>query len=363
MAKGPFSEVEALLQAGKLKEALRSLRLSSSSGSAWEALLWLGRIEEKRGRLAQAEQAYRRAIKINPKAAPELVRLLEEEKFADYRSARLAEAFRTKAGREKIEAEVRSALEGEAPVPGARIEILLRLIEAGRYAPELERALLVCVDRAGPEDKILIEWPQIFSALMCARRYPEAFRLGEAVLDKLGGLASPGQLMWPWWRMIRRAVAENKFIDLELQRIRAAGASGEFPHWFAYYRAILLSDGSRNQEKAMLEYDQIKNLDADRYSWMLQTFVLVKLGAKDYPGAIAISRDILSRAPSHWWVRCRMAEAYMAGGDVDTGLREFAEAERTCGPGLVGEVLTWHGEVLLWLGEYGRALEELDAAV
>ncbi|MDD5305167.1 MAG: hypothetical protein PHS14_18870, partial [Elusimicrobia bacterium] len=62
-------------------------------------------------------------------------------------------------------------------------------------------------------------------------------------------------------------------------------------------------------------------------------------------------------------VRCRMAEAYMAGGDVDTGLREFAEAERTCGPGLVGEVLTWHAEVLLWLGEYGRALEKLDAAV
>jgi tetratricopeptide (TPR) repeat protein len=158
-------------------------------------------------------------------------------------------------------------------------------------------------------------------------------------------------------------VAEDTFIDLELKRIRAAAAGGEFPHWFAYYRAILLSDASRNQAKAMLEYERIKDLDAERYSWMLQSFVLVKLGVPDYPGAIAISRDILSRAPSHWWVRCRMAEAYMAGGDAAQGLREFEEAARTCGPGLLGEVLTWHGEVLLWLGEYERALEKLDAAV
>lgn len=53
----------------------------------------------------------------------------------------------------------------------------------------------------------------------------------------------------------------------------------------------------------------------------------------------------------------------MAGGDVAAALGEFDEAERTCGPGALGEVLTWHGEVLLWLGEYDRALGKLDAAV
>lgn len=398
MVNGPFSSVEASLKAGDCREALSALKRTAASSEPWEVLLWLGRIEEKRGRLAQAEQAFRKATSADSKAAPELFRFLSEEKFVAHQKTLLAQAGRTRTGLARYEASVRSSLKGEATAPGgrtllveillarrrfpaaaaeladafrsphkedeaARIAIVLRLIDEGRYAPDLERALLECVSRASAADKITTEWPQIFSALMCAQRYQQAFRLGEAVLDNFGRLESPGQMMWPWWRMIRRAVAEDRFIDLEFERIRAASACGKFPHWFAYYRAILMSDGSRNQEKALLEYEHIKDLDAERYSWMLQSFVLVKLGVPDYPGAISISRDILSRAPSHWWVRCRMAEAYMAGGDVPQGLREFEEAGRTCGPNLQSEVLTWHGEALLWLGEYALALEKFDAAV
>lgn len=354
---GPFSAVESALRSGRWAEALGALKRCSGAAPRWETFLWLGRIEEQRGRLARAEEAFRRAADADAKAAPELNRFLEDERHGAFRKALLAEAGRKRGGLSRFEARAREALAGGATAP------LLGLIEAGRYPPSLERALLAAVSRAKPGDKLAAEWPQLFSALMCARRYPQAFRLGEAVLDAFGRLESPGQLMWPWWRMIRRAVAEDEFIDLELKRIRAAAARGGFPQWFAFYRAILLSDASRDQAKAMLEYERIKDLDADRYSWMLQSFVLVKLGVPDYPGAIAVSRDILSRAPSHWWVRCRMAEAYMAGGDAPQALREFDEAERTCGPGLLGEVLTWHGEVLLWLGEYDRALEKLDAAV
>lgn len=360
MAEGPFGEVEARLRAGRVEEALSAL--ARASGDEWERLLWLGRIEESRGRLEEAEAAFRRSAARDPKAAPELARLLEDEKHAAHREARLAKALRTTAGRRRVAAEVREGL-AEAPVPGAPLETLILLIDGACLTGGLERALLDAVSRAADGDKLAGEWPQIFSALMCAGEYLPAFRLGEAVLDRFGRFESPGQLMWPWWRKLRRAVAEDRFISRELGRMRAAAKGGRFPHWFAYYRAILLSDASRNQEKALLELERIKGLDPERYSWMLQSFVLVKLGELDFPGAVAISRDILSRAPSHWWVRCRMAEAIMAGGDAAGGLREFEEAERTCPAGQLGEVLTWHGEVLLWLGEYARALEKLDAAV
>lgn len=359
MAEGPFSEVEALLRAGRAEEALSAL--PRARGAEWERFLFLGRIEESRGRLEEAEAAYRRAAAGDPKAAPELARLLEDEKHAAHREARLAQALRTKAGRRRVEEEVREGL-ASAPVPAASLETLIRLIDSGRSSAELEGALLAAVSRAGDADKLAGEWPQVFSALMCAGEYLPAFRLGEAVLHRFRRFESPGQLMWPWWRRIRRAVAEEAFLRRELARVRAAAACGEHPHWFAYYRAILLSNLARNKA-AMAEYARLKAADPARYSWMSQSFVLVKLGVLDFPGAVAVSRDILSRAPSHWWVRCRMAEAIMAGGDVAAGLREFAEAERTCGSGSLGEVLTWHGEALLWLGEYARALEKLDAAV
>ena len=426
MAKGPYSELESLLAAGRVKEAVSALKRSASAGAApWEVHLWLGRIAEKRGRPAEAEKAYREAMAVDAKAAPELFRILEEGgrleeakqvmaqaaakalsgpdpglfslvEFSDFRRALAAEAAAS-GGLGRIEAAARAALEGEPPAAGARsllvevllargrleeagaelassfrqarkddegsrIDLLFRLLAEGRYDPELERAVLDGVTRAAPGDKLGADWPQVFSALMCARRYAAAFRLGETVLDKFGRIESPGQLMWPWWRMIRRAVAEDEFVSQELLRMHEAGRGGEHPAWFSYYRAILLSDLGRNVE-AMEVYSRLRSLDSERYSWMCQSFVLVKLGTLDYDGAIEISRDILSRAPSHWWVRCRMAEAYLARGDEATAHREFGVAQKTCGPGLKGEVLTWHGEILLWLGEYDKALEKLDAAV
>jgi len=426
VVKGPYSEVEELIAAGRVRQAATALKRFAAAGAAsWEMFLWLGRIEEKRGCPEQAEQAYRKAFAVDTKAAPALFRLLEEGgrldearavmaeaaaralagpdaalfllvEFSDYRRT-LAEKAGAAGALDRLEAAARAALTGEAPAAGARsllvevllsrglpqaaavelaaafrlarkddegsrIDLLFRLLADGRYDPDLERSVLDGLARAEPGDKLGADWPQVFSALMCARRYTAAFRLGEAVLDKFGRIESPGQLMWPWWRMIRRAVAEDEFVTLELDRMHRAARDGEHAPWFDYYRAILLSDLGRNVE-AMDVYAKLRALDSERYSWMCQSFVLVKLGTLDYDGAIEISRDILSRAPSHWWVRCRMAEAYLARGDAATAHREFGLALKTCGPGLEGEVLTWHGEILLWLGEYAKALEKLDAAV
>lgn len=426
MPKGPYSEVESLLSGGRVKEALSALKRSASGGAApWEIHLWLGRIEERRGRPARAEAAYRKALAGDAKAAPELYRLLEElgrlddarevmaraaakalsgpaaglyalVEFSDFRRA-LLESAAASGSLDRVEACVRAALSGAAPPAGARsllveillrrgrpeaaaaelagafrlgrrddegsrVDLLLRTLAEGRYDADLERAVLDGVARAEAGGKLASDWPQVFSALMCARRYASAFRLGEAVLDRFGRFESPGQLMWPWWRTIRRAVAEDEFVARELSLMQEASRGGEYPAWFAYYRAILLSDLGRDRQ-AMTVYAQLRALDSGRYSWMCQSFVLVKLGMLDYDGAVDVSRDILSREPSHWWVRCRMAEALLARGDTAEGLREFDLALKSCGPGLEREVLTWHGEVLLWLGEYEAALEKLDAAV
>ncbi len=444
MTPDPFAGIAPLVQAGRFKEAAAALKLSARAGARpWEAYIWLGRIEENRGRLGAAEAAFRRALNAAP-ASPlprvELSRLLEKAgrgeeaqevlraaaaqaageltvlsedllggeggkdgagslyslmEFNLYRKVfldvirkgegleRIEKALRSvvacvpQAGARTLLAEVLIAQGRRRPAaaelaaafsPGAtgaetsRLEVLLALIDGGCYPPVLERAVLSAVAAARPEAKLLLEWPKLFSALMCARRYLAAFRLGEAMLDRTGGFSAPQHLMWPWWRRIARAVSEHAFLESELARIRAAGRSGRFPRWFAYYRAILLSDQGGDNKAAMAEYERIPELSSPRYSWMCQSFVLVKLGLLDFDGAVAVCRAVLSGAPSHWWVRCRMGEAYLAKGDRRLGLRQFEDAERA-DPESRKEVLTWHGEVLLWLGEYGKSLEKLDAAV
>ncbi|MDI7269114.1 MAG: tetratricopeptide repeat protein [Myxococcota bacterium] len=244
----------------------------------------------------------------------------------------------------------------------SRIELVLALIERGRFGGRLERALLTSARNARPPDKILVEWPQVFSALMCARRYRTAFRLGEAMLDRLGQFESPQPLLWPWWRRVGRAVNEQRFLAAELRRIRQAARAGAYAHWFAYYRAVLLSCLAR-PAAAAAEYARIERLDPVRYSWMRQAFVVVSLELLDLRGTVAICRTILKHCPRHWWVRCRMAEAHLALGARAAGLREFARAEATTDANARREVLTWHGEVLLWLGEYHAALVKLDQAI
>lgn len=395
-AEGPFAAVSPLVAQGRFAEAARSLKRSAAAGAqAWETFLWLGRIEEGRGRPDAAERAYRRSAEANP-GSPlprvELSRLLEENgrrdeaqellrqtaaqaageltvlsesilrdgpaksagenlyslmEFNLYRRVFLDEVIRKGKGLDRIEAAMRSVLEsvpqagartllaeillargraaaaetelaasfgpGSAGAETSRIEVLFKLIDRGRYGRALEGAVLDCLKRAGPGDKLALDWPQVFSALMCARKYREAFRLGEAMLDKFGRIDSPTQFLWPWWRKIRRAVAEGRFIEEELARLRRASRGGGFAAWFAYYRAVLLSDSARN-DQAMAEYAVIRDLDAERYSWMLQSFVLVKLCLLDFDGAVEVCRAVLERADSHWWVRCRMAEALLAMG-------------------------------------------------
>lgn len=442
---GPFSVVETLIRAGRLKDAAGALKQSArSGGAAWESYLWMGRIAESSGRLADAELSFRKALGAQPSSPlprVELFRLLEkmgrsEEaseilraaaaqaageltllsehllrgeldvasgkafyslmEFNLYRKAFLEHVVWKGQGLDVIEQSMRSVL-ASVPQPGARIllaeiliergrleeaeaeiltvfmpsatgveasrlETLLRLIEKGRYGSALEGALLDCVLRARASDHLASQWPQIFSALMCSHFYSEAFRLGEAVLDRFGSFERPGQLMWPWWRKIRRALGEDCFMDQELSRMQAAAKRGGFPQWFAYYQVILLSNRARNREAAV-EAQGIQGLDAKRYAWMFQAFVLVRLALLDFDGAIEICRVVLRRCPSHWWIRCRLGEACLAKGDRLGGLKEFQRALRVRDPGEKREVLTWHGEVLLWLGDYKAALKLLDKAI
>lgn len=340
---------------------VRLAREASGEGGAPRSRYWtllefdpfrrafLARLARRSGDLGRAVATMRTALDADP--ARNAVRTLLGDVL-------LVQGKRAAAERLVTDAFRRGRRGGE----DSRFRLLLRVVDRGRYGRTLERSVLARMREVPPTDRLLVEWSQPYSALMCAGRYHAAFRVAEAVLDRLGRFESLPVLQWPWWRRVGRAVNEERFLVRELQRLRTAARAGRFPQWFAYYRAVLSGQLGRLDD-ALAELPRLATLEPARYSWMLQAFVPVHLERLDFRGVIAACRAILRHAPDQWWVRCRMAEAHLALGDRAEALRQLAQARVGADPRVLREVLTWHGEVLLWMGRYRAALRLLDRAI
>lgn len=369
-APQPLVELARLLQkAGRLEEALEVLRPAAAAACAELSRLSRGPGEGLRAAAAGLYELmefnlYRRVFVAEARRDPAVLRAVARALPRAGARTLLAELLVAQGRLEAAQQALAACFApGASGTETSRVEVLFELVDRGAYGRRLERAVLSCLSRSGAGDKLVLEWPRIFAALMGAARYACAFRLAEAVLDKKGAFGSPQHLMWPWFRKTARAVAEEDFIRSELGRLRAAARAGLYPHWFAYYRATLWSALGIHNAEALAELPRLRALDAKRYSWMLQAFVLVQLRTLDFRGARQTCLRILKAAPSHWWVRCRLAEAYLGLRQPARALREFETAARAPDPLVKREVLTWHGEVLLWLGEYAAGLSKLDEAV
>ena len=334
MAQGVSSILAPLVSCGRLKAAGAALkRLAQEGAPPWEILLWVGRLHEQRGRWEEAEKAYRKAL-----AAADAAR----------------GSSRPRAG--ALELEIVRFLEKRGRLEEAESCLALR-VKGGGASRDVRRAL----DRV--REKMGAEWPKIFSALLHARRYREAFRLGDEMLKRSIGMRESPVFLWPWGPRVsaRPSEAKRRFSREELGRISREAGGGGFPQWFAYCRGVLLLNSGRISE-GMDEFARIGTRRPGRYACLLQPFVFNKLLAGETDETIAICRVVLRQVPGHWWFRCRMAEAFLVRGDVARGLRAFAAAQRAANAEIRPAIATWHGEAFLWLGRYRRALRRLDAA-
>ncbi|MDD5304845.1 MAG: tetratricopeptide repeat protein [Elusimicrobia bacterium] len=322
---------------------------------AWEAFLERGRLEEKKGRMAQAERAFRRALRAGPSSnslAREFSRFLESRGRHKEAAAQLLRAMELGWPRAEGEPTLARLREKTSPPPK---------IEPGSF--EEEAKALEEAPAGSPEGGDAL-WPQVFSALLCEHKYREAFRLGDAMLKKSARTPYATSFLWPWWHAVssRGSVKKMKFCARELEFLGKARAGGEFAAWFAYCRGVLLLSLGRNAEAAV-EYGRIRRLRSPRYSLLHHPFVMQRLLAGDFKWTIATCRVLLKNVPEYWWLHCRMAEALMAGGDVAGGLREFERAAAIAGDDRARQaIMTWHGAALLWAGKYRRALAMFDKA-
>ncbi|MBI5242014.1 MAG: hypothetical protein HY926_16190 [Elusimicrobia bacterium] len=354
---GPSTLVQPLFESGRLKEAAAVLaRLEDEGAPPWEVLLWRARIAEKERRWSDAQRGFAGALAARPGAVElelDFARYLESRGRLSAAEGRLRRALQTRervgevhlalsrlyrrrgredSAREQLRLAARAVREGiaspsdqallvrglaaagrllqaerellraSAPVdPGAWMQGLLTLVRAGRWSRSLERAF-----RASPPE-CARSWPRVFSALLCARLYAQAFGLAEAMLRRLGPPDSPWELLWPWYAEIPSAVGQDRFFKDELARLARASRKGGFPRWFAFCRAILLDQLARRQE-AWAEHAAVSRPPQRLYAWMQQSFVLTLINRGRFREAVALGRLLLRRHPGHKWVRERLAQ-------------------------------------------------------
>lgn len=329
---------------------------------AWEALLEKGKAAEKRGRLDEAEEAYRRALSANPdfdSLHREFARFLEGCGRLEESSKHLSRALELGWPREEGERALARLKGKSAGGEKSNFVLVHTFLDEGRYE-EAARAVQDAAGRSPEEGEAL--WPDVFSAMLCARLYREAFAFGEAMLKRSVRIPFANGFLWPWWHAVssRGSDAKMAFCAEELERVRLAGRGGGHPVWFAYLRGVLLLGLGRDPE-AMEEYAVIKRARSPRYSMMHHAFVMHRLMAGEFGWTIANCRALLKNVPDYWWFHCRMAEGLMADGRIVRGLREFERAAAAATDVRARRaVTTWHGAALLWAGRYREALAKLD---
>ncbi|MFA6317559.1 MAG: tetratricopeptide repeat protein [Elusimicrobiota bacterium] len=300
MLPGISALVGPLFEGGSLKEAARTLqRLAAAGAPAWETYLWLGRIEEARGRVSAARRAFKKAAASGPPTG-----VIEAE---------LAR-FQEKAGKTAA---------GRLSWPEEFAELMCRR----RYAEAFLLGEQV-LDRPGSETRVdAFMWP--WSRRGVTRMARQRFCKGE--LLRLDAARRSGKR--PRWFAYYRAV-------LLCPQGRQKEAMAEYP---------LIKSLDPTRYAWMLQ------------PFVLAMFTLLEKPA-ELSEIIRSCRLILRHSPGLWACHCYLAEALLAQGQGKAAWAEFRRVESSPDPVIRSTGLTWHGEALLWLGRYREAFTRLNEA-
>jgi tetratricopeptide (TPR) repeat protein len=279
----------ALLASGKTRDALDLMRQLLANhpedASCW---LFLGQVQRATGQFGEAEQAYRRAVELDPW---------------------LMEAYRSMAVLARIRGDHKTAITIWQRLSGLySTQLWSRLGLVGAYLsankPALAWSTLGQIDDS-ESDNALVWYSKglTLAALGCPEQAIEALRKS---LDRK--LANPDDA----WASIGMALAAMNRHPEAIQAFRSAVQTAPHNDEWRYQLAINLKDGGRPGEALDITSDLvIKKPEAAQY-WRLHGFVLAALGRFEQAiPAIEKSLQIESRQPRIW---ATLIEIYQAAG-------------------------------------------------
>jgi tetratricopeptide (TPR) repeat protein len=196
--------------------------------------------------------------------------------------------------------------------------------------------------------------------LVAAGKFDAAFDLGERIMATRPPAEVVEAVMYPVDRGLS-TFPDSGLYDL-LQAALKRSARGRHPAWYLLLTTVLL-DRLRWSAQALRESEKLMALPR-RYGWMRWHRGLLLLNNHwEKDSAAAEFRAVLESAPQVWKARALLAELDLAQGararalrTMDGLLREVQDPDRPA-------VLGWRGEMRLWIGEYRKALPDLDAAI
>lgn len=206
-------------------------------------------------------------------------------------------------------------------------------------------ARALCLDRA-----IISADINGFGALLRLGKYEQAFDLGESLLDAGPTLDDYKEFGAPW----RWAPLEH-FQSPHLTMLDKIIEKNLDSPWAYYYCGSL-----RGGYSGLAEFARIDRFPVSRYGWMHLRMGLAHLNLGLFRGAIKCLQVAIRHKPVNWIGYGYLAEANLCLGRRAAAFREFERAMAAAPAGDFAAVMAWRAEIRLWLGQYQKALRELE---
>jgi len=280
---------QALLANGKKRDALDLMRQLLTSHPE-DASYWffMGQMRQDSGQLADAEQAYRRAVELDPWL------------FDAYRSGAALAQLR---GDNKTAVAIWERLSG---LYSSQLGVRLGLVNAYLAADKTARAWSTLAQIEGSDSDNATVWYMkgvTLARLGCPEQSIPAFRKSLEL-----NLPNPD---WAWAGIGMAMAAMSRYPEA-IQAFRSAALAAPDNDEWRYQLAINLKDGGRPGEALVITSDLIAKKPEVAQNWRQHGFVLAVLGRSEQAiPAMEKSLQIEPRQPKLW---SALIETYQVAG-------------------------------------------------
>ncbi|MFI5350115.1 MAG: hypothetical protein ACHQ2Z_11260 [Elusimicrobiota bacterium] len=196
-------------------------------------------------------------------------------------------------------------------------------------------------------------------SLVMAGRFERAFDLGERIMAAQPPAEVVESIMYPLDRGLTTA-PEARFYAL-LSALNRRPRPKRFQAWYVLMASVLL-DRLHWSHEAIRESEKLIALPR-RYGWMRWHRGLMVLNNQwDYSAARADFRAVVDSAPQVWKAKALLAEIDISAGNTARAFLVMTRLLRDVDDPDRASVRAWRGEMRLRIGQYRRALRDLDWA-